>query len=53
MALAHTISSAVEKAYRRGDLLAKRTRLMADWCRYINTPAKSGEVVVGIREGKA
>lgn len=45
MALAHTIPSAVERAYRRGDLLTKRTRLMADWCRFINTPAQAGEVV--------
>ena len=30
MALAHTIASAVEAAYRRGDLLAKRTRMMRD-----------------------
>jgi integrase len=52
MALAHTIGNAVEKAYRRGDLLAKRTNLMRDWCRYINAPAKAGEVV-SIREGKA
>lgn len=44
MALAHTIGNAVEKAYRRGDLLAKRTRLMADWCKFINTPAKTGNV---------
>lgn len=44
MALAHTIGNAVEKAYRRGDLLAKRTRLMDDWCKFINTPAKSGNV---------
>jgi integrase len=52
MALAHTIGNAVEKAYRRGDLLAKRVNLMRDWCRYINSPAKSAEVV-GIREGKS
>ena len=44
MALAHTISNAVERAYRRGDLLAKRTRLMADWCKFVNTPAKAGDV---------
>lgn len=31
MALAHTISSAVERAYRRGDLFDKRRQLMADW----------------------
>ena len=50
MALAHTVSNAVERAYRRGDLLAKRVRLMADWCKFINSPVSSGEVV-GIREG--
>jgi integrase len=43
MALAHTISSAVEKAYRRGNLFAKRTRLMQDWCRFLNQSA-TGEV---------
>ncbi len=44
MALAHSIGNAVEKAYRRGALLAKRTRMMADWCRFINTPNKIGKV---------
>ncbi len=33
-ALAHTISSAVEAAYRRGDLLAKRRELMQAWADY-------------------
>ena len=32
MALAHAIPSAVEAAYRRGDLFDKRRRLMNDWC---------------------
>lgn len=31
MALAHTIASKVEAAYRRGDMFAKRHALMADW----------------------
>lgn len=31
MALAHTIASKVEAAYRRGDQFAKRHALMADW----------------------
>jgi hypothetical protein len=31
MALAHTISGAVEKAYRRGDLFEKRRQLMDEW----------------------
>jgi integrase len=37
MALAHTIPSAVEAAYRRGDLLEKRRRLMTEWARYCET----------------
>ncbi len=49
MALAHTISNAVEKAYRRGDLIAKRTNLMRDWCKYLNATAMSGDVI-GINE---
>lgn len=31
MALAHTIRNAAEAAYRRGDLLEKRRKLMDDW----------------------
>lgn len=31
MALAHTIGNKVEAAYRRGDMLEKRRRLMQDW----------------------
>ena len=31
IALAHTISNKVEAAYRRGDLLERRTTLMHDW----------------------
>lgn len=34
MALAHAISSKVEAAYRRGDLLEKRVRLMKDWAEF-------------------
>lgn len=33
-ALAHALESAVEAAYRRGDLFEKRRRLMDDWARY-------------------
>jgi len=31
MALAHTVSSEVEQAYRRGDLFERRRRLMVAW----------------------
>ena len=34
MALAHAIGDKVEAAYRRGDLLEKRQRLMNDWAEY-------------------
>ena len=37
MALAHTIGSKVEAAYRRGDLLEKRRALMQDWGSYAMT----------------
>jgi integrase len=37
MALAHTIESKVERAYRRGDLFDKRRRLMDDWATYCAT----------------
>jgi integrase len=47
MALAHQVGSAVEKAYRRGDLLDKRRKLMTAWAQYCCSPAteKSGDVV--------
>lgn len=35
MALAHTISSKVEAAYRRGDLFQKRRAMMEDWARFV------------------
>jgi hypothetical protein len=40
-ALAHSIGSAVEAAYRRGDLFTKRTALMNDWASYLaSAPAQ-------------
>ena len=45
MALAHTIGNKVEAAYRRGDLLAKRTLLMQQWAKYCNTIQKKGDVI--------
>ncbi|MFK7974521.1 MAG: tyrosine-type recombinase/integrase [Halioglobus sp.] len=41
MALAHTIGSGVEAAYRRGELLTKRAKLMEDWAKFLDSkPAK-------------
>jgi integrase len=34
MCIAHKIGGALEKAYQRSDLLAKRRELMDRWCRY-------------------
>jgi integrase len=53
-ALAHTISNKVERAYRRGDLFAKRAKLMQAWASYCASPptSKNGEVVVPL-QGRA
>jgi integrase len=45
MALAHAIGSDVEAAYRRGELLAKRTKLMEAWSAYCNAAPASDNVV--------
>jgi integrase len=34
IALAHAVGNKVEAAYRRGDMMEKRRRLMADWATY-------------------
>jgi integrase len=44
-ALAHTVGSSVERAYRRSDVLDHRRQLMAMWAEYCATPAPRGEVV--------
>jgi integrase len=51
MALGHAIGNAVEAAYRRGDLFAKRAALMTSWAEYCaSSPAKrAGKVVVPLR----
>jgi integrase len=38
-ALAHVIENKAEAAYRRGDLFAKRRKLMDAWCAYCTKPA--------------
>lgn len=49
MALAHAIPGGVEAAYRRGDLFAKRRKVMTDWGRYCEKPASGGASVVSIK----
>src|SRR3546814_14486931 len=50
MALAHAIGNKVEAAYRRGDLLDKRRRLMVDWAKVCATPAAGNGLVVRSEE---
>lgn len=46
MALAHSIGDKVEAAYRRGDMLKKRFRMMNEWAKYCATvPSRNGVVV--------
>jgi len=45
-ALAHQLKDKAEAAYQRGDLMVKRTRLMADWAAYcgkLNRPSDNVE----------
>ena len=47
IALAHSVGSAVERAYRRGDMVEKRRALMADWADFIGADKKGLAVVEG------
>jgi hypothetical protein len=49
MALAHAIGDKTEEAYRRGELLRKRTALMEAWGRYLTTPASAKVVTLNRR----
>jgi integrase len=52
-ALAHSVGSAVERAYRRGDIFKKRVLLMDAWAQYATTPMKSGTVVPLVKRAEA
>jgi integrase len=52
MALAHTIPNKVEAAYRRGDMLEKRRRLMNDWAAYCAIEAPRAGAVVPLKGRK-
>lgn len=45
VALAHKISNAVEASYRRGDMIEKRRRMMADWSDFIADAMPEGQLV--------
>jgi integrase len=44
-ALAHTIKSATERAYRRGDLFDQRRSLMDEWARFCLSASSAGKVL--------
>lgn len=48
MALAHTISNRVEAAYRRGDLLERRRRLMEQWDDYCTSSCISNVLKIRV-----
>lgn len=47
IALAHRVGSAVEAAYRRGDQIEKRRRLMTDWSHFLAGEARGSVVSIG------
>jgi integrase len=54
MALAHTIGSAVEAAYRRGDLFEKRRALMSKWADYcLKSPRTNNANVTPLKRNSA
>jgi len=48
LSLAHAVGNAVERAYRRGDVIVKRRKLLEQWSRFLATPPKADEVVVSL-----
>jgi integrase len=48
-ALAHTVGDMTERAYRRGDALEKRRKLMEAWARYCAGAPSAGAKVVTLR----
>jgi hypothetical protein len=50
VALAHVVRDKTESAYRRGDMMEKRRRLMADWAAYCEQKPALRRKVIGIRE---
>jgi hypothetical protein len=49
-ALAHLVGDAVEQAYRRGDALEKRRKLMDAWVSFLEQKARSNVVFLNAGE---
>ena len=50
-ALAHAIGNKVEQAYRRGDALEKRRRLMEAWADFCSRPVAQGATITKLHVG--
>jgi hypothetical protein len=50
MALAHSTKDKTEAAYRRGDLMAKRAKLMTEWAAFCALIPSDGANVVQLHE---
>jgi integrase len=48
-ALSHAVGNAVERAYKRTDLLEKRRRLMDDWASFCGRPSRTDDNIATIR----
>src|SRR5262249_14989951 len=53
MALAHAVENKVEAAYRRGDLIDKRRKLMDAWARFCVASPAGGAVLEFAHRGEA
>lgn len=51
IALAHTVGDKVEAAYRRGDMIEKRRRMMDDWAEFCGRKPDASANVTPIRAG--
>lgn len=45
LALAHVNNDATRAAYARDELLPQRTKMMAEWAKFLNTPITKGDVI--------
>lgn len=53
IALAHVVGDKVEAAYRRGDMIEKRRRMMDDWAKFCAKPVEQKGNVTPIRHRKS
>ncbi len=51
IALAHTVGSTVERAYRRSDMIERRRKMMAAWARFLKGEAGAKVVKLGAVNG--